>query len=129
MVTSGKARRRGGEGIYTAVQYYLFCSGFYFADTLVYDAEAVKKDFVPENKQRLEKLREAFAHAPAFNAESLEAALKETAKVLGVKAGVLVHPCRLAVTGKTAGPSLYHLLQVLGKERVMERLEKALTGF
>jgi glutamyl-tRNA synthetase len=43
--------------------------------------------------------------------------------------GVLVHPCRLAVTGKTSGPSLYHLLQVLGKERVMARIEKALAGF
>ena len=46
-----------------------------------------------------------------------------------MKAGVLVHPCRLAVTGKTSGPSLYHLLQVLGKERVMARIEKALEKF
>jgi len=104
-------------------------AGFYFTDEIVYDAEAAKKDFVPENKPRLEKLRDAFAHASAFNAETLEATLKETAKKLGVKAGVLVHPCRLAVTGKTSGPSLYHLLQVLGKERVMARLEKALTSF
>ena len=37
--------------------------------------------------------------------------------------------CRLAVTGKTSGPSLYHLLEVLGKERVMARIEKALAGF
>ena len=101
-------------------------AGFYFTDKIEYDAEAAKKDFVPENKPRLEKLRDAFAAAPAFNAASLEAALKETAKVLGVKAGVLVHPCRLAVTGKPAGPSLYHLLEVLGKEKVMGRIEKAL---
>jgi glutamyl-tRNA synthetase len=104
-------------------------AGFYFTDKIEYDAEAVKKDFVPENKPRLEKLRDAFTHAPAFNAESLEAALKETAKTLGVKAGLLVHPCRLAVTGKTSGPSLYHLLQVLGKERVLARIEKALGSF
>jgi glutamyl-tRNA synthetase len=104
-------------------------AGFYFADAIEYDAESAKKDFVPENKPRLEKLRDAFTHAPAFNAESLEAALKETARTLGVKAGVLVHPCRLAVTGKTSGPSLYHLLQVLGKERVMARIEKALAKF
>ena len=38
-------------------------------------------------------------------------------------------PCRLAVTGKTSGPSLYHLLQVLGKERVLSRIEKALASF
>ena len=98
-------------------------AGFYFTDKIEYDAEAAKKDFVPENKPRLEKLRDAFAAAPAFNAGALEAALKETAKTLGVKAGVLVHPCRLAVTGKTSGPSLYHLLEVLGKEKVMQRIE------
>jgi glutamyl-tRNA synthetase len=46
-----------------------------------------------------------------------------------VKAGVLVHPCRLAVTSKPAGPSLYHLLEVLGKERVMQRIEQALASF
>jgi glutamyl-tRNA synthetase len=102
-------------------------AGFYFTDTMTYDAEAAAKDFVPDNKPRLEKLRDAFAAAPSFKAESLEAALKETAKTLGVKAGVLVHPCRLAVTGKTFGPSLYHLLQVLGKDRVMARIEKALN--
>ena len=103
-------------------------AGFYFTDTITYDAEAALKDFVPENKPRLEKLRDAFAAAPAFTAEALEAALKETAKALGVKAGVLVHPCRLAVTGKTSGPSLYHLLHVVGKERVLARLEKALAA-
>ena len=104
-------------------------AGFYFRDEIIYNADDAKKVFIPENKPRLEKLRDAFAAAPAFNAESLEAALKETAKTLGVKVGVMVHPCRLAVTGKTSGPSLYHLLQVLGKERVLARIEKALAVF
>jgi len=42
-----------------------------------------KKILCRRNKPRLEKLRDAFAHAPAFNSESLEAALKETAKDAG----------------------------------------------
>ena len=46
-----------------------------------------------------------------------------------MKARLNINPCRLAVTGKTFGPSLYHLLQVLGKERVMARIEKALISF
>jgi len=77
----------------------------------------------------LKKLRDAFAALSSFDAASLENCLKETAKQLGVKAGVLVHPARLACTGKTAGPSLYHLLEVLGKERVLARLERALAAF
>jgi glutamyl-tRNA synthetase len=101
-------------------------AGFYFTDTVEYDPEAVIKDFVPENKPRLEKLRDAFAALNTFDAAAVEIALKETAKALGVKVGVLVHPARLAVTGKTSGPSLYHLLEVLGKEKVMARIERGL---
>jgi glutamyl-tRNA synthetase len=106
-------------------------SGFYFRDEITYDPEAAKKSFVPENKPRLEKLRDAFGKLSAFDAASLEAALKAVAAELGVKAGVLVHPVRLACTGNPSGPSLYHLLEVLGKNKVMQRIEQALrqAGF
>jgi len=103
--------------------------GFYFREEITYDFEAAKKSFVSENKPRLEKLRDTFAVASPFNAATLEAALKATAAELGVKAGVLVHPVRLAVTGNPSGPSLYHLLEVLGKEKVMGRIARALQHF
>ena len=102
--------------------------GFYFVEEVEYDREAAAKDFTPENLERLKQLRDVFAGLTSFDAATFENSLKETAKQLGVKAGVLVHPTRLACTGKTAGPSLYHLLEVLGKERVMQRLESALTN-
>jgi glutamyl-tRNA synthetase len=100
--------------------------GFYFRDDITSDVEAAKKTFTPEAKPRLEKLRDAFAEADPFTAANLEAILKATAAELGVKAGVLVHPVRFAVTGATAGPSLYHLLEVLGKETALARIERAL---
>ena len=103
-------------------------AGFYFRDTFEYDAEGVKKSFVPENKPRLEKIRNAFAKADPFDAATLETVLKASAAELGVKVGVLVHPVRLACTGNTSGPSLYHLLEVLGKEKVLARIDRALNG-
>ena len=102
-------------------------AGFYFRDDFDYNPDGAKKDFIPENKPRLQKLRDAFAKVEPFIAANLEGALKATAGELGVKAGVLVHPCRLAMTGNTAGPSLYHLLEVMGREKVMGRMEKALV--
>lgn len=103
-----------------------FCD-FYFTDEIRhYDPEAARKDFVPENKPRLSKLRQAFAELSNFEPANLEATLKAVAKDLGVKVGVLVHPTRLACTGKAIGPSLYHLLAVLGKERVLQRLDRVL---
>jgi len=62
-----------------------------------------------------------------FDATQIEATFKATAGELGVKVGALVHPARLAVTGSNAGPSLYHLLEVLGKEKVLARIDRALA--
>ena len=102
--------------------------GFYFVDEVSFDSEAAAKEFSPETRPRLASLREAFSRLAAFDAASLEVCLKQTAKQLEVKAGMLVHPCRLACTGRTAGPSLYHLLEVLGPERVLHRLDRVLSG-
>ena len=103
--------------------------GFYFRDDFEYAAEGVAKHFIPENKSKLEAVRAAFAGLENFEATNLETTLKTTAAGLGVKVGVLVHPTRLAVTGSNAGPSLYHLLEILGKEKVLARIDRALATF
>ena len=51
---------------------------------------------------------------------------KTIAASMQIKVGALVHPTRLAMTGTTAGPSLYHLLEILGKEKVLARMDRAL---
>ncbi len=101
---------------------------FYFMEEIVLPEGVAKTDFGAESRPRLEKLRAAFAGVEPFNAATVEAALKAVAAELTVKAGVLVHPVRLACTGKTIGPSLYHLMEVLGKERVLKRLDSALKA-
>ena len=98
---------------------------FYFKEQVELDIKTAAKDFNPENKPRLQKLRDAFAQLESFDAASLENTLKKVAGELGVKVGVLVHPLRMACTGRAIGPSLYHLLEVLGKERALTRLERA----
>ena len=100
--------------------------GFYFlADYGVPVApEAATKALTPAAAPVLERLAAAFAGLGTFDAASLEAALKALAAELGVKAGALVQPCRVACTGSLVGPSLYHLLEVLGRERVGRRLAR-----
>ncbi|HNQ89077.1 MAG TPA: glutamate--tRNA ligase family protein [Verrucomicrobiota bacterium] len=102
-------------------------AGFYFTDLPPYEPEAAAKDFTPANRPRLARLRAGFATIPHFTAVSLEACLKNLAGELGVKPAILVHPTRLACTGSTIGPSLYHLLEVLGRDKVLERLDLALA--
>jgi len=102
-------------------------AGFYFKDSVEYDPEAVQKDFIPENKPRITRLRDVLSTLQPFEADPIGATFKTVAQGLGVKTGVLVHPARLACCGKTAGPSLYHLMAVLGRERVLQRLDGALS--
>ena len=102
-------------------------AGFYFKDGVEYEAASAQRDFTPENRPRLQKLREALAKLEPFEADTIGNTLKGVAQELGVKPAVLVHPTRLACCGNPAGPSLYHLLAILGKERVLRRMDRALA--
>jgi glutamyl-tRNA synthetase len=103
--------------------------GFYFTDDFDYDPQSAAKHFTPENKPLLKAVREGLSALEKFDVAGIEAALKTVAAKLGVKLGAIVHPTRLAATGSNVGPSLYHLLEVLGKEKVLARIDRALARF
>jgi glutamyl-tRNA synthetase len=103
--------------------------GFYFTDDFEYDPQSAAKHFTPENEPRLKAVRDTLSSLEKFEAAEVEAALKSTAAKFGIKLGAIVHPTRLAATGSTVGPSLYHLLVVLGKEKALARIDRALTLF
>ena len=104
-----------------------FCS-FYFTDEFPYDEAMAAKAFAPENKEAFVRLRAVYAEVEAFEPEPLETALKALAEELDVKVRVLVMPARCACTGVKVGPSLYDLMAVLGRERVLARFDRALAA-
>jgi glutamyl-tRNA synthetase len=103
---------------------------FYFVsdEAVPMDPEAKAKALTASARPVLERLAASFSALPEFNAAALEATLKALAVELGVKVGALVQPCRVACTGKLVGPSLYHLLEVLGRDKVAKRFAAALAG-
>ena len=103
---------------------------FYFApdDAVPVEPETRAKALGASAKAPLEKLSVAFGALEDFKAAPLEASLKALAAELGVKVGALVQPVRAACTGKSVGPSLYHLLEVLGRDRVQRRFAAALAS-
>jgi glutamyl-tRNA synthetase len=103
--------------------------GFYFTDDFDYDPQSAAKHFTPESKARLKAVRDSLSSIEKFDVAEIESALKSTAAQLGVKLGAIVHPTRLAATGSTVGPSLYHLIEVLGQEKVLARIDRALALF
>ncbi len=99
----------------------------FFRDDFAADPEAVAKTFAgqPGNFDLLDKLRAAYAALGDWTHPALDTRLRELAKSLGVKPAALIHPCRVAVSGKAVGSSLFHMLEVLGKDRVLNRLATA----
>ncbi len=100
--------------------------GYFFSDAVEFDAEAVEKTLrKPGAAGRLNALAARYEALDAWTVEALEATLKATAVELGVKTGELIHPTRVSVSGRSVGPSLYHMLEVLGRERTVRRMRKA----
>jgi glutamyl-tRNA synthetase len=103
---------------------------YFFTDDYPYDAAAVAKALgKPGALDRLAQLAEAFRQIPDWSADALEASLKSVAANAGLKTGEFIHPARVAVSGRAIGPSLYPMLAVLGRNRVLLRLERTIRRF
>ncbi len=101
----------------------------YFRDSLVYDPEACAK-FLKDGSlvDHVEALRARYAALPSFTKEALEAELRSLADERQVKAGALIHPTRMALSATQAGPPLFDLVEVMGRETTLRRLDR-FAGF
>ena len=98
----------------------------FFSDAIAYDAVAVDTHLrVPEMDAHLAAIDTALAALETVDPASTEAALRAIADARGLKAGVLIHAVRVAVTGKTVSPGLFDVLALMGRDRVRARLAAA----
>ena len=70
----------------------------------------------PDLPGHLGALRERYAALPEWTKDSLEAALRALAEERGLKAGALIHPTRMALSGAAAGPPVFDLIEAMGRE-------------
>jgi glutamyl-tRNA synthetase len=99
---------------------------YFYEEPASYDETSRTKNWKPETPDHMKKLLERLQTVAVFDAASIEAALRSTAEEVKVGAGKLIHPMRLAISGAANGPSLFHMAEVLGKDRVIKRMQKAL---
>ncbi|MGD0782492.1 MAG: glutamate--tRNA ligase [Candidatus Aminicenantales bacterium] len=100
---------------------------FFYRDDYAVDEEGRKKLLDPPEARvllgllagRLEPL-EPFAH------DALEAVVRDLAQERGVKPAAIIHPARMAVSGKTRGAGLFEIMELLGRETVVRRLKDAI---
>jgi glutamyl-tRNA synthetase len=96
-------------------------------DDFDYEADAVGKHWADRTATlaRLEALSTALAELPEWNEAELEAAIRERAAALGLGAGKLIHPLRVALLGTAVSPGIFEVAALLGRERVLSRIERA----
>lgn len=101
---------------------------FFFTDEVKYDEEAINKVFKAETaKKALEVMIAKYGALADFTEQNLEAAARAAAKENGLKAGQIFHPVRVAVSGRTNGPTLFKMLEYMGKDMVLKRMGVALS--
>ncbi len=82
----------------------------------------VKKD--PKLPELLSELIADIEKVDPWNHQTLEAYFRSFADEHGIKSAVIIHPVRLAISGKTGGPGLFELLEVMGKQNTVDRLQR-----
>ena len=101
---------------------------FFFRDQIEYDAKDFEKRIAKAGAaDLLGKFRDRLLEVEPFETAQLEAELNAFVTQEGIKTGDIVHPVRVAITGKGVGPGLYDCLAILGKETSIARINQAIT--
>ena len=99
-------------------------SDFFFKQELDLTPDAQKRLQAKDYSREFKLLIERMKPLADFNHPAIEQAFRGLVAELGIKTAELVHPVRAALTGKTVGPGLFELMEVLGKERIVKRLSR-----
>jgi len=99
---------------------------FYFQDPRPYEEKGAKKFLVPEAVPLLQEVARRLDGLPEFSEASLNQIFHDLAAETGLKMVNLAQPVRLALTGRTASPGLYEIIDILGKPETLRRIDQAL---
>jgi glutamyl-tRNA synthetase len=98
----------------------------YFGQVAPIEEVAAKKFLTPVMAPLLQKLVTRFESFPSFSKQTWEESFKKLVEEEGIKMGVLAQPVRVALTGRTASPGLFEVMEVLGRDRTLFRLRKGI---
>lgn len=102
---------------------------YFFKEPEVFDETAISKHWEKETSQYENLLCERLESLNEYNKTSIEDAVRKLSEELKIKTSKLIHPTRLALSGRQTGPGLFEMMEVLGKEIVVKRLRFAADKF
>lgn len=104
-------------------------ASFFFQSPTSYDADAIKAKWNGEKAAFFEAVILEFNSQPEWKAEILDPLFKEKIGLAGMKVGELMMPFRIMLVGGKFGPDVFKIAELLGKDEVIKRIEKALPQF
>lgn len=99
---------------------------FYYRDEIDFDEKAAKKFLKGNVCEPLKDLKSRLEALDDFSEQSLESVFLELLEAFEIKLGKIAQPVRVALTGTSVSPGIFEVIEVLGKQRVLPRLEKAI---
>ena len=101
-------------------------SAYFYIDDIEYEEKARNKFLTEETKPVLQALLDKLNTVQDFTYDNIQAALEQVVEELGLKFGKIAQPMRVALTGGTISPGIGEVIELLGKEEVISRIQKAI---
>ena len=102
-------------------------SVYFYKDFDAYDDKAVKKNFTAGSDEVLARLHDEFVNVSEWTGEVAHQIITDLAEVLGLNMGKVAQPLRVAVCGSGVSPAIDITLSLLGQEKTLRRIEKAIN--
>jgi glutamyl-tRNA synthetase len=99
---------------------------FYIAEDIEYEEKAKTKFLNEKNLPYLLDVKDAVKGIDNFVAPEIEKVFVSLVEKHKTKLGNIAQPVRVAITGKTESPGIFEVLEIVGKEKTLKRLEKAI---
>lgn len=97
----------------------------FFTDEYAVEEEARKKHLDnPESRQNLKMFAERLATLEEFTHENIENACRSLAEEKNLKPSAIIHPARVAISGRTSGAGLFEMMELLSRKKVLERMRR-----
>ena len=100
-------------------------ASFYFQERITYEKKADKKFLKPEILPLLEDITERLQKLPVFTKDVLEKTFVDFLEKNEIKLKKVAQPLRVALTGKTVSPGIFEIMEVLGKDKALDRISNA----
>jgi glutamyl-tRNA synthetase len=100
---------------------------FYYQDQVVYEADAARKFLTAESLPALKALTAKLEALEDYSEQALEETFKAVMALTGLKLGKIAQPVRVALSGRAASPGIFEITAIIGKQKTLARLRRAIA--